>query len=144
MKHTYTIAGMTCNGCRAHVEKTLANVEGVTNASVDLAKAEAILEMDKHIPLKSLQTAMQKDGGHYSIHELGSHHHKEVKSNKVESGNGVFYCPMHCEGEKVYDKAGDCWKRRVPLAIKVMSIHVPCTQKCCEMRLVLVLFVVWI
>ena len=108
MKHTYTIAGMTCNGCRAHVEKTLANVEGVTNASVDLAKAEAILEMDKHIPLKSLQTAMQKDGGHYSIHELGSHHHKEVKSNKVESGNGVFYCPMHCEGDKTYSGPGDC------------------------------------
>ena len=23
-------------------------------------------------------------------------------------GNGKYYCPMHCEGDKVYDKAGDC------------------------------------
>jgi len=29
--------------------------------------------------------------------------------NKVESGNKPKYlCPMHCEGEKVYDKPGDC------------------------------------
>jgi Cu2+-exporting ATPase len=21
---------------------------------------------------------------------------------------GKYYCPMHCEGAKVYDKAGDC------------------------------------
>jgi Cu2+-exporting ATPase len=21
---------------------------------------------------------------------------------------GKYYCPMHCEGEKVYDKPGDC------------------------------------
>ena len=108
MKHTYSIVGMTCNGCRAHVEKTLANVEGVTSASVDLGKAEAILEMDKHVSLKSLQIAMQADNAHYSIQELGSNHHKEVKSKKVENGNGVFYCPMHCEDDKTYSEPGDC------------------------------------
>ena len=32
---------MTCNGCRGHVEQTLSEVEGVTNASVNLEKAEA-------------------------------------------------------------------------------------------------------
>ncbi len=26
----------------------------------------------------------------------------------TQSGNGVFYCPMHCEGEKTYDKSGNC------------------------------------
>ena len=108
MKHTYTIVGMTCNGCKANVLKTLANVEGVTSALVDLQKAEAILEMDKHISLKSMQTAMKEDGGHYSIHELGSQHHGDVKSKKVENGNGVFYCPMHCEGDKTYSEPGDC------------------------------------
>jgi Cu+-exporting ATPase len=24
------------------------------------------------------------------------------------SGNGVYYCPMHCEGDKTYSKMGDC------------------------------------
>ena len=41
MKHTYHIHGMTCNGCRNHVEKTLKTVDGVTSAAVDLEKMEA-------------------------------------------------------------------------------------------------------
>lgn len=108
MKHTYTIVGMTCNGCRSHVEKTLANIDGVTSASVDLEKAEATLEMDSELTLATLQNAMKVDGGHYSIHELGGQHHKEVKPKKVEKGNGTFYCPMHCEGDKTYTEPGDC------------------------------------
>jgi len=46
MKHTYHIHGMTCNGCRNHVEQKLSKIEGVLSASVNLEKAEAIIEMD--------------------------------------------------------------------------------------------------
>lgn len=49
MKHTYTVTGMTCNGCRSHVEKELNAVEGVENASVDLVIEEASIEMKDHI-----------------------------------------------------------------------------------------------
>ncbi len=42
MKHTYEISGMTCMGCRSHVEKALENIEGVNSAQVDLHKAEAM------------------------------------------------------------------------------------------------------
>ncbi|WP_324025253.1 heavy metal translocating P-type ATPase [Maribacter sp. BPC-D8] len=108
MEHTYTIVGMTCNGCRGHVEQTLAKIDGVKNAAVNLEKAEAVLEMDDHIPLKTLKAAMEADGGHYSIHELGAPIHEATKPKAVENGNGVFYCPMHCEGEKTYEEAGDC------------------------------------
>ena len=108
MKKIYHIHGMTCNGCRAHVEQTLAKVKGVTSASVDLEKAEATLEMDSELTLSTLQNSMKEDGGHYSIHELGGHHHEEVKPKKVENGNGTFYCPMHCEGDKTYTEPGDC------------------------------------
>ena len=108
MKNIYQIHGMTCNGCRGHVEQTLARINGVSNAAVDLEKAEAVLEMDNEIPLKTLQAAMEADGGHYSIHELGAHVHEATKPKAVENGNGVFYCPMHCEGEKTYTEPGDC------------------------------------
>jgi heavy metal translocating P-type ATPase len=110
MKHTYHIHGMTCNGCRTHVEETLSKVKGVTKATVDLAKAEATIEMEKHIPLETFQEALKNDGGKYSIHALGEHqHHSEVKKEKPKGkGTGTFYCPMHCEGDKTYDKAGDC------------------------------------
>tara|TARA_R110002073_G_scaffold220418_1_gene380556 strand:- start:39462 stop:41933 length:2472 start_codon:yes stop_codon:yes gene_type:complete len=101
---------MTCNGCRSHVEETLSKVDGVLNAAVNLEAAEATIEMDSHIPIETFQNAMKQDGGRYSIHNPGEHQHVEV--NKVAppkgQGTGTFYCPMHCEGDKTYDKAGDC------------------------------------
>ena len=54
---------------------------------------------------------MKNDGGRYSIHKQDEHHqHSEVKkSNQLKGkGTGTFYCPMHCEGDKTYDKPGDC------------------------------------
>jgi heavy metal translocating P-type ATPase len=110
MTHTYHIHGMTCNGCRSHVEKTLAKVEGVVKAAVVLEKAEATIEMEKHIPIETFQEALKNDGARYSIHKHGEQHHvPEVKTEKPKGkGTGTFYCPMHCEGEKTYDKAGDC------------------------------------
>ncbi len=40
-------------------------------------------------------------------------HHQHPKpptlpSNKQASNQGKYYCPMHCEGDKTYDKPGDC------------------------------------
>ncbi|WP_421812991.1 heavy metal translocating P-type ATPase [Flagellimonas sp.] len=109
MKHTYHIHGMSCNGCRNHVEGTLSKVDGVTGVEVNLEKAEAVIEMEEHIPIKKFEEALEKDGGGYSIHAEG-HHHKPKKKEKksVSNGNGTFYCPMQCEGDKTYDEPGDC------------------------------------
>lgn len=67
MIHTYHIQGMTCNGCRSHVEKTLSEVKGVLKATVNLEKAEATLEMETPILLETFQEALKDDGGMYII-----------------------------------------------------------------------------
>ncbi|MEP2671248.1 MAG: heavy metal translocating P-type ATPase [Cyclobacteriaceae bacterium] len=113
MQHTYQVSGMTCNGCRSHVEKTLSNVEGIEEVSVDLKTGEAALKMKSHVPLEKLQKAMADDGGRYSISMPGDHsdhiHHQKKSSQSTKGkGTGTFYCPMHCEGEKTYDQPGDC------------------------------------
>ncbi|WP_422351518.1 heavy metal translocating P-type ATPase [Flagellimonas sp.] len=111
MKHTYHIHGMTCNGCRNHVEKTLKTVDGVTSAAVDLEKMEATIEMNRHIEINTFQRALEKERGNYSIHLPGEHLHHSKKDDKMKpkgKGTGTFYCPMHCEGDKTHDKAGDC------------------------------------
>lgn len=110
MVHTYHIHGMSCNGCRKHVEDTLSKVKNVSNVTVDLEAAEATVEMTSHIPIEVFQEALKADGGRYSIHMPGE---KQEQLPKKETpakgqGTGVFYCPMHCEGDKTYDKAGDC------------------------------------
>lgn len=105
---------MTCNGCRGHVEQTLNEVVGVSKASVNLEKAEAVIEMEKHIPLKVFEKALEDDGGSYSISmpddtEAEVQHQKKKEETRArQSGSGTYYCPMHCEGEKTYDKPGDC------------------------------------
>jgi heavy metal translocating P-type ATPase len=110
MKHTYHIHGMTCDGCRSHVKETLSKVNGVSKVTVDLKKEEAYIEMESHIPIEIFQEALKTDGDTYSIHKLGEHHHisEEKKVQSKGKGTGTFYCPMHCEGVKTYDKAGDC------------------------------------
>ena len=109
MQYTYHIHGMTCNGCRSHVEHTLAQIKGVSSVEVNLEKAEAVLEMENKVALKKLQEALKKDGGRYSIHtEKTNQHPEEKKTKKKDNGNGVFYCPMHCEGDKTYSEPGDC------------------------------------
>lgn len=110
MKHTYHINGMTCNGCRTHVETTLQKVDGVVSASVDLDKAEAVIEMDSHIPIASFKTALEKAGGNYTIHLPSENKQtpKEKVNKPTGKGTGTYYCPMHCEGDKTYDQPGDC------------------------------------
>jgi copper chaperone CopZ len=58
MKHTYTIEGMTCGGCKASVEKYLNEIESVTTVAVNLEKGEAAITMDAHITRNALQKAL--------------------------------------------------------------------------------------
>lgn len=110
VKHSYDIEGMTCNGCRRHVEETLSAISGVTAVEVSLEKKEATIEMQSHIPLKTLQKALQDKGETYHIYPKGAKRNpqKEQKKHIQKTGTGSYYCPMQCEGDKTYNKPGDC------------------------------------
>jgi Cu2+-exporting ATPase len=113
MKHTYKITGMTCNGCRTNSENTLNNIKGVLKATVNLDEGKAEVEMEHHISTATLQQEFLKAGLHYSISDFNAKSANEKTKNPisikpVKDGNGIFYCPMHCEGKKTYEKAGDC------------------------------------
>lgn len=118
---------MSCNGCRTKVEKTLNEVEGV-QAEVTLNPPSATITMEKHVPTEKFQEVLSA-AGKYTIEmdspknhsetavksccsghkkEEHSHHKTETKKVHQHSANGVYYCPMHCEGDKTYNKPGDC------------------------------------
>ena len=137
MRHTYKITGMTCNGCRSHVEETLQKIEGVTKAMVDLDKAEAIIEMEHHLSLEILKEALENDGSNYQIHLPGNalHHISEIKKEKpLGQGTGVFYCPMHCEGDKTYHEQGDCPVCGMNLVEELQSFQQGKVQYTCPMH----------
>jgi len=112
MTHTYKISGMTCDGCREHVEQTLKNIEDVKNAQVDLETEEATIEMSEHIEIDILKKKLKEAANsRYDIHKPGDEPEltpmPEIKKQKHEEGD-TYYCPMLCEGDKKYDNPGDC------------------------------------
>ena len=44
MSQTLKVTGMTCNHCKAHVEKALLKVNGVEEVEVNLEKGEAVVK----------------------------------------------------------------------------------------------------
>ncbi|MBO6869219.1 MAG: heavy-metal-associated domain-containing protein, partial [Balneola sp.] len=110
MKHTYQVSGMSCNGCKSHVTKALSEIENVKDVSVSLEEGTAEIEMSEHIEIDKLQEALTELDGNYSISLPSDHFHhdhsKEQKQSASGNGSGVFYCPMHCEGDKTYDEPG--------------------------------------
>ena len=137
MKHTYHIKGMTCNACRTHIEETLYKVEGVSKATVNLEKTEATIEMESHIPIETFQEVLKNDGGRYSIHKQEENYHqlKDKKENQPKAkGTGTFYCPMHCEEDKTYDKAGDCPVCGMDLVEEYKLLKVSSEQWTCPMH----------
>ena len=106
MKHTYKITGMTCNGCKTNVESALSDLKEITKAEANLKEETVTVEMTSHVSLETLQETLLKAGLHYTIEMPG--HEKHTVANIPEEGNGVFYCPMHCEGEKTYTSQVGC------------------------------------
>jgi heavy metal translocating P-type ATPase len=129
MPHKYTVTGMTCSGCEAKVKADLLKVAHVTDVQVSKDTKEASITMTQHVALGAFQEALGGTSGHYQILMPDADASSNLKSgsccssNKKENttpqhnhttdrvspkGSGSFYCPMHCEGDKVYDKPGDC------------------------------------
>lgn len=66
MIHTYNITGMTCNNCKASVEKALQTVDNVDNVTADLEGSKATIDMSEHISVETFQKALPSK---YSISE---------------------------------------------------------------------------
>jgi Cu2+-exporting ATPase len=141
---------MSCDGCRTKVEKILNAVDGV-QATVTLDPPVATITMEKHITTSQLQEALTT-AGKYTIemnNAVGSHEMTEkpiekscCSSNKPQekstvvlpnNAQGKYYCPMHCEGEKVYDKPGDCPVCGMDL-VKAPELNIGKTLYTCPMH----------
>ena len=85
MKQTFNIDGMTCNNCKASVEKYLNDLPHISHVSIELEKGEAEITMDKHLAAEVLQNALpekftvtKKEGEH----DLTSTNAPEVTQEK--------------------------------------------------------------
>jgi Cu+-exporting ATPase len=142
---------MSCDGCSSKVEKTLNAIDGIS-AVVTLEPPIATITMEKHIPIEQLQTALTA-AGNYTIEMFNNQNIADKKETTVETksccsshnkqttdikpfpknSSGKYYCPMHCEGDKMYDKAGNCPVCGMNLE-KVPELTVQKTQYTCPMH----------
>ncbi|UXP33870.1 heavy metal translocating P-type ATPase [Reichenbachiella agarivorans] len=135
MKKEYTVSGMTCTGCQSHVQQALQDLAGVQHVTVDLANKKAAIEMEDEVPFQELQAALQDSK--YKIHE--GEYKEELAPlpairKKKDNKKGTFYCPMHCEGEKTYDQAGDCPVCGMDLVEEASNSTAKDTQYTCPMH----------
>ncbi len=117
---------MSCQGCVDHVQKALSNINDVTSVSIDLADQSATIEMENHVPLEDLQKSLE--GSNYSIETYKKTEATPLpKIKPVHKAGTKYYCPMKCEGDKVYDKPGDCPKCGMDLIPEVtQDTHYTC------------------
>ena len=111
---------MSCNGCKSKVEKALNAIDGV-QAIVSLEENSATISMKKHVPISKFQEVLASIGN-YTISNFNQEKSKISDKNRVDNSvdknyknvtsinnsTSKYYCPMHCEGDKNYDKAGEC------------------------------------
>jgi Cu2+-exporting ATPase len=111
MEQRFNVIGMSCLGCKTNIEEALSDLHEVKKVTVDLKNKGVMVEMTSHISVDKLQETLLKAGLHYTIEAPGqekrnSRHHRTHEH--IKDGNDIFYCPMHCEGEKTYNKGGNC------------------------------------
>lgn len=109
------ITDMHCASCADKVEKALSSSDAITNAKVDISKKIVTIQFNpSHITERELK-ALVKDVGYTlqfdtdekyePVHKQDSNSHKH---HNHEHTQAKYICPMHCEGDKTYDKPGDC------------------------------------
>ena len=104
MQKNYTITGMTCSGCQKKISDKLNGINGI-KADVNLETHTATITSDQEIDITTLNKRLE-EAGNYRLQD-SDHPQKEfVKPQDRISPSSVYYCPMECEGDKVYFQQG--------------------------------------
>ncbi len=97
----YNVLGMSCQGCQKKISSTLNNLEGI-KADVNLAGNFVEITSEGEIDVGKLNIEL-KNAGNYVLEDPEKPKNTEfVKPQDRISPSSVYYCPMECEGEKVY------------------------------------------
>ncbi len=97
----YNVLGMSCEGCQKKISSALNNVKGI-KADVNLAGNFVEITSEQEIDLEKLNTEL-KNAGNYVLEDPEKPKSTEfIPPQDRVSPSSVYYCPMECEGNKVY------------------------------------------
>jgi Cu2+-exporting ATPase len=123
----YNVLGMSCEGCQKKISSALNNVEGI-KAEVNLAGNYVEITYEQEINLEKLNSEL-KNAGNYVLEDPEKPKSTEfIPPQDRVSMSSVYYCPMECEGDKVYFVQGKrcpvCNMYCVPIEEKSEVNHV--------------------
>ncbi|MCW3167151.1 heavy metal translocating P-type ATPase [Chryseobacterium sp. 09-1422] len=104
MQKEYKVLGMTCSGCQKIISEKLNSLEHI-EADINLQNNTAVIKSDQEIDLNELNNALDEIGN-YQLEDPDNPEKALQKPQDRVSPSSVYYCPMECEGEKVYFKQG--------------------------------------
>ncbi|KUJ55429.1 heavy metal translocating P-type ATPase [Chryseobacterium aquaticum] len=105
MQKKYKIQGMTCSGCQKKISEKLNSIQSI-NADINLEENTATIQSEKEINIDILNEYL-KEIGNYQLEDPDKPEKAFLKPQDRVSPSSVYYCPMECEGEKVYFKQGE-------------------------------------
>lgn len=112
---------MTCSGCQKKISEKLNSVNGIS-ADVNLETSSVEITSDAEIDLNELNKALSEIGN-YKLEDPNKPENTFLKPQDRVSPSSVYYCPMECEGDKVYFQQGkrcpDCNMYLVPIEEKL-------------------------
>lgn len=121
MNQQYKVLGMTCSGCQKKISEKLNSVNGIS-ADVNLEDSSVDISSDAEINLNDLNKALSEIGN-YKLEDPNKPENSFIKPQDRVSPSSVYYCPMECEGDKVYFQQGkrcpDCNMYLVPIEEKL-------------------------
>ncbi|MDN4011768.1 heavy metal translocating P-type ATPase [Chryseobacterium gambrini] len=104
MQKQYTILGMTCSGCQKKISDKLNSLEKI-KADINLENNTATITSDKEFEINTLNKALEEIGN-YKLEDPDNPEKAFIKPQERVSPSSVYYCPMECEGDKVYFQQG--------------------------------------
>lgn len=104
MHQQYKVLGMTCSGCQKKISEKLNGLEGIS-AEVNLENSTVEIHSDQNVELATLNKVLSEIGN-YRLEDPNQTENTFIKPQDRISPSSVYYCPMECEGDKVYFQQG--------------------------------------
>ncbi len=104
MKKKYTITGMSCSGCQKKISEKLNSLKGI-EADINPETHTATITSDQEPDLNTLNKTLE-EAGNYRLEDPDVSQKEFIKPRDRVSPSSVYYCPMECEGDKVYFQQG--------------------------------------
>ncbi len=104
MHQKYKVLGITCSGCQIKISEKLNSLEGIS-AEINLEESTAEIHSEQEINLSQLNQALSEIGN-YKLEDQKKSDNTVIKPQDRVSPSSVYYCPMECEGDKVYFQQG--------------------------------------